>query len=404
MDKKIILKRAFNGSAWIALALAFLCNVILTAGDVFKPLYTMLQHVAGIFQGNFSLRGLAALLIIIVIIVIWALSFAKNMLKGKYHYLPAIDLTVMGLALALLIDDRTTYVKNVQAGSKTTIIFLVLVLLFVILGLAAIVLDFICIHAENKAAKEELGQTEPENAAAPATAYDDTEVKNRLDALEKKQNEPAPAAAAAPADDKEVKDLQDRVEKLEKKAEDLQEGKEDKKKQPAAVAAVAVAPAEEEAAPVAETKGSLHIDRRPFKDKIVGADKTVRDNYNEIKNYLVNYYKAKSRISIAFDTFHIGMDTYVKIASNQRTLKVFFAIDPAKFKDSTIPVEDASKHKNTEMVPTLLKVKSGLSVRRAEGIIDQVMEAKGIKKKEIAKGKPAPADVDYIKEIKNEKK
>lgn len=126
-----------------------------------------------------------------------------------------------------------------------------------------------------------------------------------------------------------------------------------------------------------EEEKSKSAPRIPFAKKMVKADKDIQDKYNEIKNEILSY-GAKSRVSIAGDTFRLHRKAYVKINLVGKTLKVYFALDPRAFEDSPIPVTDASDKVAYEEVPALLKVKSNLSVKRAKDLVRMVMEADGI--------------------------
>ena len=138
-----------------------------------------------------------------------------------------------------------------------------------------------------------------------------------------------------------------------------------------------------EPAPVAEPEdedsSKLSIQRVPFVEKIVKADKDIQDKYNELKNEILAY-GASSRISIGGDTFRLHRKSYVKITLVGKTLKVYFALNPQDYKDSTIPVFDASDKSAYEDVPALLKVKSNLSLKRAKELVAAAFAADGIEK------------------------
>ena len=135
------------------------------------------------------------------------------------------------------------------------------------------------------------------------------------------------------------------------------------------------APVEEEE----EDEKRKSAPRIPFAKKMVKADKDIQDKYNEIKNEILAY-GAKSRVSIACDTFRLHRKAYVKINLVGKTLKVYFALRPRDFEDSPIPVQDASDKVAYEEVPALLKVKSNLSVKRAKELVRLAMEKDGIAK------------------------
>ena len=154
---------------------------------------------------------------------------------------------------------------------------------------------------------------------------------------------------------------------------------------------VEVAPVVETPAPVVETPKAPII-RIPFEQRILEADKDLQNIYNELKNYILSY-GVKSRISNSGDTFRLHRKTYVKITVAGKSLKLYLALNPEDYKDSTIPVSDAG-HKDTYAeIPLVFKVKSALSVRRAKDLIAAAMETDGLEQGVLE-------TVNYIKEIK----
>lgn len=153
--------------------------------------------------------------------------------------------------------------------------------------------------------------------------------------------------------------------------------------------APAPAPVKEE-----EEAKKLSIQRIPFAEKIVKADKDLQEKYNEIKSELLAY-GASSRVSIACDTFRLHRKPYVKITIVGKTLKVYFALNPQDFVDSPIPVADASDKVAYEEVPALLKVKSNLSVKRAKELAALAFGADGVEKEEVV-------EHNWVKDIRAE--
>ena len=157
--------------------------------------------------------------------------------------------------------------------------------------------------------------------------------------------------------------------------------------------APAPAPVEEEE----DESKKLSIQRIPFAEKIVKADKELQEKYNEIKSELLAY-GASSRVSIACDTFRLHRKPYVKITLVGKTLKVYFALDPKEFVDSPIPVIDSSDKVAYEEVPALLKVKSNLSVKRAKELAEMAFGRDGVQKEKEAEAH------NWVKEIRAELK
>ena len=145
----------------------------------------------------------------------------------------------------------------------------------------------------------------------------------------------------------------------------------------------------EEPAPVVEEKAK--IIRIPFEERITTADKEMMDNYNELKNDIMAY-GVKSRVSNSGDTFRLHRKTYVKLTIAGKSLKLYFALNPDDYKDSTLPIQDASEKNIYAEIPLVFKVKSGLSMRRAKQLIADVMTPDGLVQGEVGK-------VNWVKEI-----
>ena len=77
------------------------------------------------------------------------------------------------------------------------------------------------------------------------------------------------------------------------------------------------------------------------------------------------------------------------IAISGKHLRVNFALDPNDYANSTIPVT-ANKSSKFSDIPTTLKVRSDLSLKRAKMLVDDVMAKKGIEKGE------TPLEEPYI--------
>ncbi len=149
------------------------------------------------------------------------------------------------------------------------------------------------------------------------------------------------------------------------------------------------APAEEEEGPAKEK-----IIRIPFPTRMNDAEEDLRKNYNELKAEIMSY-GVKSRVSNSGDTFRLHKVTFVKITIAGKGLKLYFALNPADYANSTLPVQDAG-HKGTYRdIPLVFKVKSELSVRRAKQLIADVMEKNGLEQGRIEPRDWAASLKDY---------
>lgn len=155
---------------------------------------------------------------------------------------------------------------------------------------------------------------------------------------------------------------------------------------PVIVPVTPVPVAEEPVAPKAP------IIRIPFENRMIKADKDMQDNYNIIKNEILSY-GVKSRVSSSGDTFRLHRKTYIKLTIAGKSLKLYFALNPDDYKDSTIPVQDASDKAIYADIPLVFKVKSPLSMKRCKELIQTVMENGGLEQGEVG-------TVNWVKELK----
>ena len=147
-------------------------------------------------------------------------------------------------------------------------------------------------------------------------------------------------------------------------------------------------------APIEETVEKNKIIRIPFQERMLNADDEMKKNYNELKNEILSY-GVNSRVSNSGDAFRLHRKTYVKITIAGLSLKLYFALNPDDYKDSTIPVQDAGHKGIYEEIPLVFKVKSGLSMRRAKELIQTVMDKDGLEQGTIA-------DTDWVEKLKEQ--
>ena len=143
-------------------------------------------------------------------------------------------------------------------------------------------------------------------------------------------------------------------------------------------------------APVKEEKKP--IIRIPFIERMLSADKEMQDNYNELKNEILSY-GVNSRVSNGGDTFRLHRVTYIKLTIAGLSLKLYFALNPEDYKDSTIPVQDAGHKGIYAEIPLVFKVKSGLSMRRCKQLIQDVFEKNGFEQGEVK-------NINWVDELK----
>ena len=156
-------------------------------------------------------------------------------------------------------------------------------------------------------------------------------------------------------------------------------------KQPVKASAPAPAPKEPE-----EKNPIIRI---PFTERMINADKEMQNNYNELKNEILSY-GVNSRVSNSGDTFRLHRKTYVKITIAGLSLKLYFALNPDDYKDSTVPVQNAGHKGIYQEIPLVFKVKSGLSMRRCKQLIQDVFEKNGFEQGSVG-------NINWVEDLKN---
>ena len=146
-------------------------------------------------------------------------------------------------------------------------------------------------------------------------------------------------------------------------------------------------PAQEE-----EEEGWNRNKRQPFFIRVITAETETKVNYNELKNESLSY-GVKARLSRGGETFRLKDKKYVKIYLVGKTLKVYLALSPEDYKDSTIPIEDVGHRPNYAEMPLLFKVRSQLSVRRCKELIKAAMEKDGLTQGEVK-------DTNWVDELR----
>lgn len=125
------------------------------------------------------------------------------------------------------------------------------------------------------------------------------------------------------------------------------------------------------------SNGTPKIIRIPFTTRMAAADDSLKAAYNEIKS-LLKSYGLNNRVSNSGDSFRLHRVTYCKITIAGKSLKLYLALNPEDYADTTYPVKDASSKAIYKETPLVFKVKSGLSLRRGEELIRDCMDKHGL--------------------------
>ena len=145
--------------------------------------------------------------------------------------------------------------------------------------------------------------------------------------------------------------------------------------------------AETAASEVAPVKAYKHAYISPtFTQKMIAADESIQERYDELKNYAIRFRKLKSRISRKYDSVNLGRLHFVKFMVAGKTLKLYLNIDPSLV-DTKFHCVDVSNKVSYRTVPVMLRIKSARGVKYAKILIDRCAEQHGFlprrKKKEV---------------------
>ncbi|MGN0797917.1 MAG: hypothetical protein ACI4M5_06870 [Christensenellales bacterium] len=117
-----------------------------------------------------------------------------------------------------------------------------------------------------------------------------------------------------------------------------------------------------------------------FEMKLRLADDNIKSFYSELKNELLSY-GIKNRISRFRENFNKGRNQIARFTINGKTLVLYLAIDPASLDESYYHHKDCSDKKGAVDVPTMLKIRSKVAVKKAKALIEMICEGLVIKKK-----------------------
>lgn len=343
--------------------------------------------------------GLIAIIVCIDVLFFFIAAIFACVKKKPIYILPDIAACFAVAFLAFLA--LLTY------GLLAHNVFEVVARLMIILAIALLVVGWVLMLAAMRPLissalppLEEEDEEEGEEEAVDEPALVEEEPAEEEPAEEEKpaEEEPAPAEEEKEEEPAPVEEEAAPVEEEKEEEPAPVEEEPAKEEEPAPVEE---APAEEPA-PAEEAEagnGFGDITRRSFAEKLELADDDLRNKYEELKAEAARY-GLKGRVSKSGDTYHLGRKNYLKIMIVGKTLRTYYALDPKEYAGSPIPVEDVSEKKAFADMPSMLRVKSDLSLRRAKTLIADMMKADGIEAGEEKEAAAAPAEEAPVEETK----
>ncbi len=125
-----------------------------------------------------------------------------------------------------------------------------------------------------------------------------------------------------------------------------------------------------------------------FVARLIQSPDSTKRYYSALKNELLSYRLVKSRISWRYDTYNLGRKQLVRMAVRGKNLFLYLSLDPSAYPYEIYHHTDKGNARAFQKVPMRICVKSDLGLRRAMGLIAEVMQ-----RAEIEKG--ATEEIDY---------
>lgn len=127
---------------------------------------------------------------------------------------------------------------------------------------------------------------------------------------------------------------------------------------------------EDEEVEIVETEeGRMRYDRS-FTARIVSASVEVKTFYSDLKNYLLDFKRVRSRVIWKMEKFRIGRTCIASLAIRGKTLCLYLAMNPQRFDDSKYKVEDYSLRSKNTQTPLLVRIKNARRLKLAKELID----------------------------------
>ena len=130
---------------------------------------------------------------------------------------------------------------------------------------------------------------------------------------------------------------------------------------------------------ILEGKEVLVRYKRSFESKLMQSTEELKDYYAEFVNHALSYKKVKVKLSWPCAKISRSRDKIATLLVKGKTMYVYLALDPEVARQTIKgKIKDVSNKKRFQDVPTLFKVKSTLSLRKAKTLLDKVMETLAI--------------------------
>ncbi len=368
MKKVKGLSRIFNVLAYAFLILAFAgyakFKLVNGNGDFFSIFKVVFQQIVDVFHGKIATDAIIFMVLGVLVLGHMIAWFVFNLKRDTKYYTAAIHLTLVAILGVMVFIKWNVFEQKLVSAPKTAMGILVCLGGYALFAILAVIFSYIVTVKQVKYEKmmaEKEGEVEDRiEAKIRDNQAEIVALKQRIEELENH-----PVVVMKEEVPEEVKE--------EVKEEVVEEPAEEPVEEP--VEEVEEAEEEESAEAAKEKKVVI---RRSFDEKFLTASDEIMNNYNILRNELISY-GVKSRLSHSCDTYRAKREEYAKITIVGKNLKLYLALDPKEFENSTIPVRDMSAKNCFKDVPTMIRIKSPLSIKRAKMLIADLMERRGMK-------------------------
>lgn len=128
---------------------------------------------------------------------------------------------------------------------------------------------------------------------------------------------------------------------------------------------------------------------RSVSARIIQSNRTVKNYYSELKNYILSYKGVKCRTSWKYESYNKGRAQLFKLKIRGKTILLYCALDPADY-EYTKYFHKTAEAKIYRDVPMLVRIKSERGLKRAKELINEVMSKRTIPQN------PKAEAVDYV--------
>lgn len=337
---------------------------------------------AGQSNGKCALIMLGCILLAAVFAILCTLFLASKKKYFGFIGMVVVLLAILFFPFTVILSNQLINAKMMSPGPMWTVL---IALLALFAGQFEATVGILLSPAHGVAVASEEVEEKPAEEEKPV--FDEEAARRVADEEIKKALAVRDDKGAKPLSEEEIKKIVDEaiaahVEDLHTEyVEEETPTEEPKEEEPVAEEAEET---DEEAEGEEDPFGKLRAKKRAsFETRLKKSDADLRHKYYDLRDYIKSY-GANNRISIPGDTFSAHRERLVFLTITGKHMKAYFALDPKDYEKSPIPVEGVDTKKFQD-VPTCLRIKSDLSFRRAQKLVDDLMAKKGLVKKEETK-------------------